>query len=83
MGAYRGGVQDQRVQVGLVEHGQDRVPAAFGGPTIEASPLAVAVTKTLGQIFPGNAGARDVQDRIDELPIVFGDASVLAALARK
>jgi hypothetical protein len=78
VGADGGGVEDQYVQVGVAQLGEDRVPAAFGRPAVEPPPLAVAVAQPLGQVGPGGAGAGDPEDRAEETAVVPRDAAVLA-----
>ncbi len=46
------------------------------GPAVEPPPDGVGLDEPLGQVSPGDAGAADVQDGVDEEPIVLGDAAV-------
>jgi hypothetical protein len=81
VGPDDGRVEDQDVQFGVAEGGHDRVPPTFRGPAVEAPPLAVPVAQLLRQILPGDAGAGDVQDRVNEPAVVLGDPAVLPRLA--
>jgi hypothetical protein len=81
VGADDGRVEDQEVQFGVAQGGEERVPAAFLSPAVEAPPLTVAVAQALGEVGPRGAGAGDPQDRIKEATVVLGNAAVLASLS--
>src|SRR5205807_267588 len=59
----------------------DRVPSPGPGPAAEAAPGAVPGPEPRREVAPGDAGAPDVQDGVDEQPIVAGDAAVLTGSA--
>jgi hypothetical protein len=81
VGANDCGIKNQNLQIRLSQCSQDGVPTSLRGPTIESSPLAVGIAKSLGEIRPGDTGPSDIQDGIDEEAIVAGDASMLTLLA--
>jgi hypothetical protein len=81
VGADDGRVENQDIQFGVAQGSEDRIPAAFLGPAVEAPPLAVAVAQALGEVGPRSAAAGDPQDRIQEAAVVLGDAAVLASLS--
>jgi hypothetical protein len=76
-------IKNQDVQIGIAKYlGNGGEPTAFG-PAIEASPLAVPIPESLGQVTPRRASAGDPQDGIDKPPIVAGDPAMLSRLARQ
>jgi hypothetical protein len=81
VGANGRRVEDQNVEVGVPEGRQDRIPAALLGPPIEPTRHGVVLAESFGQVLPRNAGAGDVQDRVDEEPVILGDPTMLSRLA--
>jgi hypothetical protein len=81
VGADDGRVENQDVEFGVAQGSEDRVPATFLGPTVEAPPLTVAIAQALGEVGPRGAGTGDPQDRIKEAAVVLGNAAMLARLS--
>ena len=79
VGAYDGGV-DHHVFVVVItgQKLENTLENATLGPSIEALIDDLPVTKPFGQITPGNAGSKPVEDRLDEQSIVGRRAAHVA-----
>ncbi len=72
-----GRVEDQEVEVGVAEGGEDRVPSPGLGPAVEAAPDGVGLAEPLGEVGPGDAGAADVLHGVDEESSVLGASAAV------
>jgi hypothetical protein len=68
-------VEDQDAEVGVAEDGRQRGEAAGLGPAVEPPPLAVPVPQPLGQVAPGDAGAGDIKDGVEEAAVILGEST--------
>jgi hypothetical protein len=74
-------IKNQDIKVGIAEYLDNGGEPTAIRPAIKASPLAVPISQSLGQVTPWRTGAGDPQDGIDKPPIVVGDSAVLSRLA--
>ena len=76
-------VQHEPLQVRLLQGLEDRLPAAFLGPAVEALENRVGLAVSFGQVLPGRSSAGDPKHSVDEAPVVMGVAARVAGFARK
>src|SRR5262245_21527804 len=78
-------IQDQPFQVRFLQRCHNGLPNSFAAPPIKTLIDIVPLTEALGQISPGNAGARHIKNRVEKQPILLGfnRGTRLSRLARK
>lgn len=75
-------IQVYLFQVRVIEHLDQLCPDPLGAPAIEASPHTVPISKSLGQVTPGNARLGDKDHGVDKSAVVFAAAAWIALLSR-